>query len=350
MGAMTPASTAAPEAGATADRAPRAGRGRRLAPRPSLLWRIFLVNAGVLLAASAVLIFTPVTVSSPATAQEVAVIATGLVLMLLLDLVLIRRAFAPLQRLARDMEEFDPLSPGRRVSAREPDAEVATLADAYNRMIERLESERRASAQRAVRIQESERGRVARELHDQVGQSLTAMLLQVEAAARSAPPGRGGDLDEVRDAAREALEDVRRIAMQLRPRVLDDLGLASALVDLARSAARAGDLTVRPFIDDDLPALGNDRDLLIFRVAQESLTNVLRHAGATTVDVSLRRSGDGVRLTVEDDGRGIDDAEAATSGGIRGMRERALLADATLTAARGPKGGTRISVEVPVAS
>lgn len=347
---MAPGSTAASEVAAPAKRPARARTGRRPASRPSLLWRIFLVNAGVLLAASAVLILSPVTVSSPATAREVAVIAAGLVLMLLLDLVLIRRAFAPLHRLARDMEQFDPLRPGRRVSAREADAEVATLAEAYNQMLERLESERRASAERAVRLQESERGRVARELHDQVGQSLTAMLLQVEAAARSARPEQRGDLEEVRHAAREALEDVRRIAMQLRPRVLDDLGLDSALVDLCRSAARAGDLTVRHHIDDDLPPLGSDRDLLIFRVAQESLTNVLRHAGAASVDVSLRRAADGVELTVEDDGRGIEDAEAAASGGIRGMRERALLADARLTAARGPKGGTRISVEVPIAS
>lgn len=346
---MAVAPTPIPDVGAQPGVGPGARRIERLARRPSLVWRIFLVNAGILLAASLVLIITPVTVSSPATAREVATIAAGLALMLLLDLVLIRRAFAPLSRFARDMEEFDPLRPGRRVSALDADAEVATLAEAYNRMLERLEGERRASAEHAVRIQESERRRVARELHDQVGQSLTAMLLQVEAAARSGPRDRDHDLGEVRHAAREALEDVRRIAMQLRPRVLDDLGLGSALVDLTRSAARAGELTVTHRIDDDLPPLGDDRNLLVFRVAQESLTNVLRHAEATRAEVSLRRSDGGVRLSVEDDGRGIDDAEAARSGGIRGMHERALLADATLTAARGPGGGTRISLEVPVA-
>lgn len=345
---MTAVPTPPREVGSTALLTARAERAGRSAPRPSLVWRIFLVNAGILLAASTALIVTPVTVSSPATAREVATIAAGLVLMLLLDLVLIKRAFAPLHRLAHDMEEFDPLRPGRRVSTEGPDGEVATLAESYNRMLERLEMERRASAHYAVRIQETERGRVARELHDQVGQSLTAMLLHVDAAARIASPDQRTGLEEVRGAAREALEDVRRIAMQLRPRVLDDLGLPSALVDLTRSAARAGHLTVTNHISDDLPVLGDERDLLVFRVAQESLTNVLRHAQATSVELTLTRSEDGVRLVVDDDGRGTDESDPLLGGGIRGMRERALLAHADLAVAPRTEGGTRVRLDVPV--
>ena len=338
----TPDTSAIVSARAGARRDPRPVR------RPSLLWRIFLVNAGVLLAASTALVLTPVTVSSPATAGEVAAIASGLVLMLLLNLLLVRRAFAPLLRLAHDMERFDPLEPGHRVSVPESDAEVAGLARAYNRMVERLEIERRESAGHAVRIQEAERGRVARELHDQVGQSLTAMLLQIDAAARGAASGRDDGLEEVRIAGREALEDVRRIAMQLRPRVLDDLGLASAVVELARSAGHAGNLRIEHHVAEDLPALGRDRELLIFRVAQESLTNVLRHARANAVTMTLVRRGDSVRLKVEDDGRGLDHAEALTGGGIRGMRGRALLADAALTVNGRPGEGTSVCLDVPV--
>lgn len=337
-----------PESAPTVAALPAGHRNLRPAT-PSLVWRVFLVNAGILLAASMALLFTPVTVSSPAAAREVAAIATGLCLMLLLDLALVRRAFAPLHRLAREMERFDPLQPGRRAPVDRSDAEVATLADAYNRMLERLEAERRGGAERAVRLQESERRRVARELHDQVGQSLTAMLLQVDAAMRSAPPEQRFRLEEVRHAAREALEDVRRIAMQLRPRVLDDLGLSSALLDLSRSASRAGGFSVAHHLGDDLPVLGPEGDLLVFRVAQESLTNVLRHAQATSVRITLARCDDGVRLTVEDDGRGIDAADDVLAGGIRGMRERALLGNATLTVSPGASRGTRVCLDVPVA-
>jgi two-component system sensor histidine kinase UhpB len=318
--------------------------------RPSLVWRVFLVNAAVLLAASAVLLVTPVTVSSPAAAREVVAITAGLCLMLLLNLVLIRQAFVPLQRLAGDMQRFDPLQPGRRPVTEDAHEEVATLAHAYNEMLQRLEDERRGGAERAVRMQESERRRVARELHDQVGQSLTAMLLQIETAMKMAPAAERTALEEVRHAAREALRDVRRIAMQLRPQVLDELGLTSALLDLARSASRAGGLRVVHRFAEELPPLGPDGDLLVFRVAQESITNILRHAEATTAEITLERAGPAVRLTVVDDGRGIDAVDSVLAGGIRGMRERALLADADLTVERNPPGGTRVVLEVPVSS
>jgi two-component system sensor histidine kinase UhpB len=316
---------------------------------PSLVWRVFAANAVVLVVASLILLLAPVTVSNPVSAGEAVVVLVGLCVMLLADLWLLRRALAPVERLADAMDAVDLLEPTTRPLVLEtPDPEVARLAHAFDAMLRRLQDERRAAAGHAARGQEDERRRVARELHDGVGQTLTALLLQVDQAARRVPGEAAADLEELRDAVRRCLEDVRSIARGLRPEVLDDLGLPSALKALATAFARSTGIPVVRRIAPDLPPLGQERELAAYRIAQEGLANAARHARATEVEVRLERVPRGVRLSVRDDGVGLPPLEATTAGGLRSMRERALLVGGELRLARPPGGGTLVELLLPL--
>lgn len=162
------------------------GVRRRMAGLP-LFWRVFVTNALVLALAVALLVFTPVTVSIPVHLTELLVLLAGMVAMLVVDFVLLRPAFEPLNALANAMRRIDPLRPGRRVSVA-GGPELAALALTFNEMLDPLETERRESARQALIVQEGERQRVARELHDEVGQTLTAMMLQTKAWRRGSHP------------------------------------------------------------------------------------------------------------------------------------------------------------------
>ena len=137
--------------------------------------------------------------------------------MIALNVVLLRRVFGPLERLAGTMRRVDPHDPGPPRGLTKPVAEVAELAHAFNDMLDRLEDERRSSARRALAAQEGERLRVARELHDEVGQTLTGVVLALEGIHRRAPDDLHGDLADVQEAARAGVEQVREIARGLRP-------------------------------------------------------------------------------------------------------------------------------------
>lgn len=320
---------------------------RRPASGVPLLWRAFLLNGAILMAACVLLLATPATVSFPVAIGEAIVVVCGVALMLLLTLPAYRRTFAPLTRLSEQMGAVDLLAPGPRAREDGPDAEVNRLARSFNDMVDRLEAERRASSARAAAAQEEERRRVAHELHDHVGQLLTGVLLQAERLDQEVDETARPRVRELSDAARAALEDVRRIVRELRPQALDDLGLASALNALATAVSRQSGLHVERAIARDLPPLGPDAELLVYRVAQEGLTNVVRHAGARTAWVTLRPAGLGaVELVVEDDGRGLPLALPQTAGGLRGLRERALGADAALSIGEREGGGTRIALTV----
>jgi two-component system, NarL family, sensor histidine kinase UhpB len=221
------------------------------------------------------------------------------------------------------------------------------LAEAFNEMLDRLEGERRDSGRRALAAQESERRRIARELHDEIGQLLTGLILRGETLARRAPEEVRADVVALREGAREAAEEVRLIARRLRPEALDELGLQSALLALCTSVEETSGLEVERRLARDLP-LTAEEELVIYRVAQESLTNVVRHARARRVSLTLEVDADGgVGLVVADDGAGIPDEAASDSSGIRGMRERALLVGAQLTVRAVEPHGTEVSLRLP---
>ncbi|MFI7490943.1 HAMP domain-containing sensor histidine kinase [Micromonospora echinaurantiaca] len=311
----------------------------------SLFWRIFLLNAAVLVTAT-LLLLGPVTVSTPVLLTEAVVLTVGLIAMLVANAALLRVGLAPLRRLARAMATIDLLQPEPRLVPGGPGG-TAELIHAFNAMIDRLEAERAASAAAALSAQEAERRRVAQELHDEVGQTLTAVLLELKQVARHAPDPLRGQLTQVQETTRDSLDEIRRIARRLRPGVLEELGLVSALKALVSEITGHTDLTVEQQLAADLPALGSEAELVLYRVAQEALTNTVRHGKATTVELSLQRRTGAVRLRVRDDGRGIGAAPEGT--GIRGMRERALLIGAQLSVGPAPGGGTEVRLTVPVA-
>ena len=318
---------------------------KRIAAMP-LFWRVFAINALVLVLAVVLLAVAPVTVSIPVALTELLILLAGMIAMLVLNLVLLRPAFKPLYTLAATMRRVDPLEPGRRVEV-VGGPHIATLARTFNAMLDRLESERRESARRALMVQEGERQRIARELHDEVGQTLTAMMLQIESLAAKIPDELRDELDELRETTRLGATDVRRIAARLRPEALEDLGLPSALSALATTFAEHAGLQVDRRLERTLP-LSEEQELVIYRVAQEALTNVARHAHASSAEIALGRINGAVTLRVRDDGQGLPAAAAASSTGIRGMRERAMLIGAQFSIGPADGGGTEVVLRVPV--
>ncbi|NEA79740.1 sensor histidine kinase [Actinospica acidiphila] len=315
----------------------------------SLYWRIFGLNAVVLGSATALLLWAPVTVSVPVLLTEAVILVGGLVVMLVANAALLRIGLAPLDRVTRLMTTVDLLRPGQRLPVR-GGGEVAELVSTFNAMLERLEGERASSSARAILAQEGERRRIAQELHDEVGQSMTAVLLALKRASDEASAPLREELLQAQEITRGSLDEVRRLVRRLRPGVLDDLGLVSAVTSLTTEFSTHTGLLVARRFDPDLPALDQETELVIYRVAQEGLTNAARHAEARRVEVALRAAGDAVVLEVADDGRGI--GAAREGAGLRGMRERALLIGATLDV-RSPDEvsaagtGTRIRLTVP---
>jgi two-component system sensor histidine kinase UhpB len=295
-----------------------------------LFWRLFIPNACVLAVACAVLIVEPAN-------GRVFALVGGLAIMLATNVVLMRRAFAPLMRLTATMDRVAPTGPA---------SEVTTLASAFNAMLDRIETERRESALRAAAGEQAERRHVAAELHDEVGQTLTALVLQI--GRIKAKGGSPEDLAQAQSTAESALEDVRRLARSLRPEVLDELGLTAALNALFNRLSEQTGLVIHRTLPEPAPPLTADEQLVVYRIAQESLTNVVRHSGAGAAHVTLRHDGRHVELLVRDDGVGIPATARAGNGGVRGMRERALLIGAELTLGPASPGGTAVRLRVPV--
>jgi two-component system sensor histidine kinase UhpB len=316
---------------------------RRLAP---LFRRVAATNAAVLVVACVVVgaVLTPKGLGRFAT-DEAIVVAIAALALAALNFALLRRAFAPLERLTEFAGRVDLRHPDQRFELEPGTAEVAKLTDAVNQMLERLEAEQQSNTRRALAAQEAERRRIAQELHDEVGQTLTAVLLELGHAAKEAPPELRRQLAESQEHARASLEDVRRIAVELRPEALDDLGIRSALVALCDRLSVTSGLQIQRDIDADLPRLTEEEELVIYRVAQEALTNVARHSGRPTARISLHHNATAVSLEVSDEGSGFG---AATPGsGLQGMRERASLIGASLSIGQQAGGGVTVRLDVP---
>jgi two-component system, NarL family, sensor histidine kinase UhpB len=318
-------------------------------PRQTLLRRVFSANALVLVTAVALLALLPVTVSWPVNAGEALVLAAGLLVMLATNLVLTRRVLMPLGRLRHAMATVDPLHLGGAVDVGARSVEIAELTATFNDMLRRLDHERRDSARRTQSAQERERRAISLELHDQVGQNLTALLLQLDVASRFATtPAQQSALETSLQTVRDCLEQVRSVVRRLRPEALDDLGLVGALEHLCDRVGHDTGLLVDRSLDHEIPALSPDAQLVVYRITQESLTNAVRHSGAGRVLVRLEQACGGARLTVTDDGAGMPDG-AAEGSGIRGMRERSLMVGAALRVVPRRPSGTSVTLEIPAA-
>ena len=305
-----------------------------------MFWRLFIPNATVLAVACVVLFV------APANGRAAALIG-GLLVMLAVNFALITRAVRPLLRLTALMQSIDPLIPGERIPIPRPRSEVTVLAEAFNDMSDRLERERRASGQRALSERENERRRVADELHDQIGQTMTAIALQLDRIQARAPEELRDECRDARDALLAGVEDVRRLARDLRPEALDTLGLVPALTTLAERMGHRTGIPVHRSLQRNLPPLDEDEQLVVFRIAQEGLTNAVRHAAAQQIQLELRADGTEIVLCVVDDGVGIDNSsQRSAGGGIRTMQERALSIGADLSVQPRPQGGTKVQLRL----
>jgi two-component system sensor histidine kinase UhpB len=315
--------------------------------RSPLYRRVFLLNAAIFVVATIALVVTPATVSFPVELTEAIVLVVGLAAILVVNALALRAAFAPLTRLARHMRDVDLRRPGGRLEATGP-AEVEELVLVFNAMLDRLQSERRQSGQVALAAQENERLRIAQELHDEVGQALTAILLRLERLVSQVPAGPAAEIRSTQDAVHDAIEHVSRVVRRLRPEALADLGLPRALAALAARVQEQSGLRITQHVVAELDDLGDDCELVVYRVAQEALTNAARHANASRVELSLVRSDGQLVLRVRDDGVGLP-ATLPDRHGIAGMRERAIAIGAALTVENADSGGVEVRLAVPVA-
>jgi two-component system sensor histidine kinase UhpB len=270
---------------------------------------------------------------------------------LVFSLLTMRRRRAPLERLIEEMEKVDLSRPGpilpRSIDGVGETEEVERIELAFLRMMGRLEAERRRAGSAALAAQEEERARVARDLHDEVNQSLTGLLLRLEAAREAAPPELEAELAETKALANQAMRELLSLARQLRPTALDDLGLVAATAGQVEQLGR-GEIEAEFGAEGDFSDLGDDAQLVVYRVAQEALANAARHSGAKRLSVRLaRRPAVGVELEVTDDGRGFAFDQAERGLGIAGMRERALLVGGELTIESRPGHGTTVRLTVP---
>ncbi len=315
-----------------------------------LLQRVAGLNALLVIAAVVVTIavLAPGRVSARALDAEVLVALAAVALVVLANVYLLRRVIGPVQSLTELARQVDLTNLSQRMPDAEPTSEAGELALTFNEMLSRLEAERRESTGRVLRAQEAERLRIAQELHDQVGQELTAVLLGVSRISSQVPPELEQEVVAVRDAVRSSLQDVRRIAVELRPEALDDLGLVGALAVLAERFWQRLGLEVEEDIAPELPRLTKDVELVTYRVAQEALTNVARHSASSVCELTLGSENGELILTVRDQGLGLSPDQAPGTG-MRGMRERAALIGARLEIRNRPSGsGCEVRLQVPL--
>ena len=187
----------------------------------------------------------------------------------------------------------------------DPVEEIDRLSTSFNRLLERIEEERRRSGTLAMRAQEEERRRLARDLHDEVNQALTAILLRLEALSQDSPPDRVDEVAELKRLVNQAMEELLNLARQLRPTALDDHGLMPAIeTQLKRFSARTG-IEVRVSNEGEPETLPEDVQTAVYRILQEALANIGRHAGATAVSVEMEVDDERLELRIRDDGAGL---------------------------------------------
>jgi signal transduction histidine kinase len=224
-----------------------------------------------------------------------------------------------------------------------------------NAQLREREAVRADLLRKVITAQEDERKRIARELHDETSQSLAALAMGIDASAEAIRSGAQPRLDEVKAIATRTLEDVHRLIFDLRPSVLDDLGLLSAIEWYADRTLRKRGISVRCEFEEPLEKLSPEMETALFRICQEALSNVARHAEADSVLVELGMDDSGLRVSVEDDGRGFDPDEPVTDEkrkhwGLLGIRERAELLGGSATIESAVGKGTRVEVRIPISS
>lgn len=332
----------------------------------SLFEKVILVNSLLIIGgALACLWVTSYNLESRHYLIDTSFIVAIAVISLVINVLLMRASFRPLFSLLRTIRAVSTGQTGARASITPFDSEMSELASAFNTMLDRLEAMRREQAMLILQAHEEERQRVALELHDESSQELTALLVHIEIlsqALRTVPDT--VTIQDLRDQlhtgfasltnlAQKTLESLRGLALQLRPSVLDDLGLFAAFRWLAEDGHQRLKLAVDLQMDDEEHASSLSRhapdlyETVLFRIAQESLTNAARHAHTKRVSISLQQEQEVICLRIQDDGCGYDASKARAGLGILGMRERAAAVGGTLTIISEPGRGTTVEAILP---
>jgi two-component system sensor histidine kinase UhpB len=311
--------------------------------RITLLWQLIAINA---LLVSAMIAAATVAAGFDLGASnergQFAVLVLGAAGILLGNAFIVRRRLQPLERLIGTMEQTDLSPNAERAEVDSDSVEVARLNAAFNRMLDRLEIERREGSRAVLRAQEQERKRLAQDLHDEVNQALTAIMLRLQASIQEATPELRRELRETQRLAGQAMEELLNLARELRPTALDDHGLLPALRGQVRDFADRTGIHADFRRRGEVPPLTDDQQLVIYRVTQESLSNVAQHAAANHVTVELSFVGRTV-LRIADDGRGVQ-GERNGGLGLTGMHERALLVGGDLDIHSANGRGTTVTL------
>ncbi|OGO10538.1 MAG: hypothetical protein A2Y93_13120 [Chloroflexi bacterium RBG_13_68_17] len=286
----------------------------------------------------------------------------GILLSLLVNYRVLRSALQPLRALVGRVDQVQAgKDPGQTLLLGEADPDTQRLAAAIDSMRSRLQEhagQLRALTMQAITAQEDERKRIARNLHDDTGQALSTLIITLERLETSLPPAASElrpRLQAARELATRTLEDLRKLVYGLRPSMLDDLGLVPAIRWFARSSLEetGAQLTFESF--EDTTRLPPQVETAVFRIAQEAIHNIVRHAQAHRVAIRLDLAGEAVILRVEDDGRGFDVSRTTVEAvrqrrlGLLGIQERVELFGGDLMVDSAPGGGTRLQARVPLA-
>ncbi len=323
--------------------------------RSTLLTQVLAVNA-VLVGVTALIAAVVARDRLPDATSGDGLLVLGLTVTsaILLNSLLLRARLEPMSRLIAAMTQVDLARPGMRATTpRRSARELHLLTEAFNRMIVRIEDQRRESGRAVLRAQEQERSRIAQDLHDEVNQALTAILLRLSATIGDAPWGLRSELVETQELVAQAMDELLALARQLRPTALDDHGLVAALASQVSDFGQRTGMQAHFHHHGDVPTLSDEEQLVIFRVTQESLSNIAKHANARGVEVELSFVGRTL-LRVRDNGGGFDDGASRRVGGrvrgrpgglgLSGMRERALLVGGSLDIFTAPGAGTTIEL------
>ncbi len=329
----------------------------------SLFWKVLLANGLLVLgsALAAMILSRDVAIAGrPLERWGLLGFAAGVTaLSLLVNAIVLRAAFLPLARLERTADavrrgDYRRRAPHSLLS----DPTIRRLTDAFNAMLAVQEEHHvslAALSSRTLDAQEEERRRIARELHDETAQELTALLVRIRLATDgSREPTTRERLAELRAATARILDGVRRLARELRPTILDDLGLIEAVRAHAHDIATRTALRIAVRADASVDRLDPTRELVLYRVVQEALSNAVKHADARVIEVGFARQNGLLEAVIGDNGRGFDLASVVTPTptgqglGLLGMRERLALVGGTLEIDTRPGGGTTVRATVPL--